>query len=296
MQADAPLWSCNDAKAVTIVEVGPRDGLQNEHAIASRRPDKIAFVNLLSAAGLPVIEVSAFVSPEVGAADGRRRRGVRRDHRVRPGVRYTALVPNVAGLERALQARRRRDRDLRAHRPRRSAARTSTRASTSRWRPIARSAIGRSRAGLRVRGYLSTAFGCPFEGDGSAGAGGRTSQDGSPRLGRVRESRSATRSASRTRDRSRACSTRSWRALPLERIALHFHDTRGTALANVLASLRYGVATFDASAGGLGGCPLRTRRGRQPRHRRSDLHAGWNGNRNRVSLDALEPASAFIEI
>ena len=157
---------------VTIVEVGPRDGLQNEQARVSTA-DKIEFVNRLSAAHLPVIEVCGLRQPEVGPADGRRRRGVRAASRVAPGTRYTALVPNLEGLDRALAARRQRGRDLRGgdrnvqpqeHQPEhRRVARHLPRGLPS----------VRIAAGLRVRGYLSTAFGCPFEGAVPPAAGRR---------------------------------------------------------------------------------------------------------------------------
>src|SRR4051812_1748457 len=148
-------------KRVTIVEVGPRDGLQNEKAAVSTG-DKIAFVDLLSAAGLPVIEVSAFVSPkwvpqmadaaEVFAGIARRR-----------GARYTALVPNLAGLDRALAAGVDEIAVFAA------ATETFSRKNINQgidesldgYKKVCDRAIA---AGLRVRGYLSTAFGCPFEG------------------------------------------------------------------------------------------------------------------------------------
>ena len=172
----------------------------------------------------------------------------------RPGTRYTALVPNLAGLERALAARRHRGRHLRRRVGDVQPQEHQSERSTSRWPPTSRSATARTRAGLRVRGYLSTAFGCPYEGDVPA----ERVADVAARLARAwacSKWRSATRSASRIRARCRGCSTPCWRASPVEQVALHFHDTRGTALANVLAALPFGIATFDASAGGLGGCP-----------------------------------------
>jgi len=235
---------------VRIVEVGPRDGLQNEAAAISTA-DKVAFVDLLSAAGHGTIEASAFVSsrwvPQMADAAEVFSRIARR-----PGTRYTALVPNLAGLARATAARvdeiaifaaasesfsRRNinqtiEESLRAYRDVCAAARE---------------------AGLPVRAYVSTAFGCPFEGlvppsrvrDVSAalidmGASEIAVSDtiGIAHPGQVPVVVGAVREA-----------------VPLERLALHFHDTRGTALANVLTALQLGVATFDASAGGLGGCP-----------------------------------------
>src|SRR5437867_2784813 len=147
---------------VTIVEVGPRDGLQNEAVLVSTA-DKIAFINLLSAAGLPVIEVSAFVSPKwvpqmsdaAEVFDGITRR---------PGTRYTALVPNVAGLDRALGAGVCEIAVFAASSEAfsRKNINQTIDESLATYKEVCDRAIA---AGIRVRGYLSTAFGCPFEGD-----------------------------------------------------------------------------------------------------------------------------------
>src|SRR5258707_8349754 len=149
-------------KRVTIVEVGPRDGLQNESVLVSTA-DKIAFVDLLSAAGLPVIEVSAFVSPkwvpqmadasEVFAGIAQRDR-----------TRYTALVPNVAGLDRALAAGVREIAIFAASSE--TLSRKNINQSIDQSLAVYADVCSRAlREGLRVRGYLSTAFGCPYEGD-----------------------------------------------------------------------------------------------------------------------------------
>src|SRR3954471_3525470 len=147
---------------VTIVEVGPRDGLQNEAAPIGTA-DKIAFVNALSDAGLPVIEVSAFVSPKwvpQMADAGEVFAGIAR----RPGVRYTALVPNLAGLERAIAARVDEVAIFAA------ASETFSRRNINQGideslENYARVCDAAAGAGLRVRAYVSTAFGCPFEGE-----------------------------------------------------------------------------------------------------------------------------------
>src|SRR5437870_11570264 len=148
-------------KHVTIVEVGPRDGLQNEH-VAVSTADKIAFVNRLTAARLPVIEVSAFVSPKwvPQMADAEQVfAGITRS----PGTRYTALVPNVQGLERALAARVSEVAVFAAATETfsRKNINQSIDESLATYKEVCRRARD---AGLRVRGYLSTAFGCPFEG------------------------------------------------------------------------------------------------------------------------------------
>ena len=195
--------------------------------------DKIEFVNRLSAAGLPVIEVSAFVSPkwvpqmadaaEVFAGIARR-----------PGDRYTALVPNLAGLDRAIAAGVDRDRGLR--RVTETFSRKNINQSIDESLAAYEQVCDRARAaGLRVRGYLSTAFGCPFEGDGRAGAR-RRRRRAAARPRRVR-------GGGQRHDRHRASGPGAARARrgagarAGRQVALHFHDTRGTALANVLASL-----------------------------------------------------------
>ena len=172
----------------------------------------------------------------------------------RPGTRYTALVPNLAGLERALGAPASREVAIFAASSEtfsRKNINQSIDESFATYKEVCDAALA---AGLRVRGYLSTAFGCPYEGEVAPDTVARRSPPGCSSWACSRW-RSATRSASPIPDRCRGCSTPCWRACRSTSIALHFHDTRGTALANVLAALPFGVATFDASAGGLGGCP-----------------------------------------
>jgi isopropylmalate/homocitrate/citramalate synthase len=235
---------------VQVVEVGPRDGLQNEPA---RIPtaDKIAFVNRLADAGHSIVEVSAFVSPKwvpqmADAADVFA--GIRR----KPGVRYTALVPNLAGLTRA--------RDARVDEIAIFAAASETFSQRNINQTIDdslatyKAVTDAARAdGLRIRGYLSTAFGCPFEGPVPAAkvadVAGRLFD-----LGVYEVAVSDTIGIAHPGQVPEVVDAVAMR-IPLEHIALHFHDTRGTALVNVLAGLQNGVTTFDASAGGLGGCP-----------------------------------------
>ena len=278
-------------QTVTIVEVGPRDGLQNEQALVSTT-DKIAFVNLLSAAGLPVIEVSAFVSPkwvpqmadasEVFAAIARR-----------PGVRYTALVPNLAGLERAMAAGVTEVAIFAASTETfsRKNINQGVDESLATYKQVCDRAIA---GGLRVRGYLSTAFGCPFEGAVDpvrvADVAARVLD-----LGVFEVAISDTIGIAHPGQVSRVLEAVLAR-IPLDRIALHFHDTRGTALANVLASLEFGVATFDASSGGLGGCPYAP--GAAGNLATDDLVYMLDGLgiETGVSLDAVSTASAFIAL
>jgi len=236
---------------VTIVEVGPRDGLQNERAAVST-VDKIAFVDRLSQAGHQVIEVSAFVSPKwvPQMADASQvLAGIVR----KPGTRYSALVPNQKGLERAVAAGV-SDVAIFA-----AASETFSRRNINQsideslvtYAAVCADARG---AGLRVRGYLSTCFVCPFEGPVDpvrvAEISGRLLD-----IGVYEVAISDTIGAATPGDVLRVLGSVGVR-LPLHQTALHFHDTRGTALANVLAGLDCGVTTFDSSAGGLGGCPF----------------------------------------
>jgi hydroxymethylglutaryl-CoA lyase len=277
-------------KRVTIVEVGPRDGLQNEH-VSIGTPDKIEFVNRLSEAGLPVIEVSAFVSPkwvpqmadafEVFA-------GITR----RAGTRYSALVPNVAGLERAMRSGVSEVAIFAASTETfsRRNINQSIDDSLAGYRAVCDQALA---AGLRVRGYLSTAFGCPFEGDVAPEQAAIVAER-ILALGVFQVSVSDTIGVAHPGQVLRVLDAVLAR-LPVDRIALHFHDTRGTALANVYAALPYGVATFDASAGGLGGCPYAP--GAAGNLATDDLVYMLNGLaiETGVSLTALNRASAFIE-
>jgi hydroxymethylglutaryl-CoA lyase len=274
---------------VTIVEVGPRDGLQNER-VALSTADKIEFVNRLSAAGLPVIEVSAFVSPKwvpqmADAAEVFA--GITR----RPGTRYTALVPNLAGLERAARAGVTEIAVFAASTE--TFSRRNINQSIEDSLASYKQVCDRARAGgLRVRGYLSTAFGCPFEGDVApervAGLAARLLE-----LGVFEVALSDTIGIAHPGQVPRVLEAVLAR-IPVNTIALHFHDTRGTALANVLAALPYGIATFDASAGGLGGCPFAP--GAAGNLATDDLIYMLDGLgiETRVSLAALAEASAFI--
>jgi hydroxymethylglutaryl-CoA lyase len=274
---------------VKIVEVGPRDGLQNE-ATALSTYEKVAFVNALSNAGLPVIEVAAFVSPkwvpqmadaaDVFAAIDRR-----------PGTRYTALVPNLDGLDRAVAAR--------VDEVAVFAASSETFSKRNINRSIADSLTGYAAVcaraqeqGLPVRAYVSTSFGCPFEGpvpvervadvaaaliDMGAYEVAISDTIGIAHPGQVPGVIEAVGAR-----------------VPLSRIALHFHDTRGTALANVLTALRLGVTTFDASAGGLGGCPYAP--GATGNLATEDLTYMLNGLHveTGIDLEALVAASRLI--
>jgi hydroxymethylglutaryl-CoA lyase len=276
-------------RRVTIVEVGPRDGLQNERSAVSTA-DKIEFVNRLTAANLPAIEVSAFVSPGwvpqlADAADVFA--GISR----RPGIRYTALVPNLAGLDRALVAGVQEIAVFAASTE--AFSRMNINQSIDQSLATYKVVSDRARAaGLRVRGYLSTAFGCPYEGDVAP----RRVADMAARLvelGVFEVAISDTIGIAHPGQVMQVLETVLAR-IPVEQIALHFHDTRGTALANVLAALPFGIATFDASAGGLGGCPYAPgAAGNLATDDRVYMLIGL-GMETGVSLPALSEASAFM--
>jgi hydroxymethylglutaryl-CoA lyase len=276
-------------KHVTVVEVGPRDGLQNERVVVPTA-DKIEFVNRLSAAHLPVIEVTAFVSPKwvpqmADAADVFA--GITRG----PAVRYTALVPNIAGLDRAIAAGVTEIAVFAASTE--TFSRKNINQSIDDSLATYAQVSERARAsGLRVRGYLSTAFGCPFEG---AVAPERVAEVALRLvdLGVFEVAISDTIGIAHPGQVPGVLDAVLAR-VPVHQIALHFHDTRGTALANVLASLPYGIATFDAAAGGLGGCPYAP--GAAGNLATDDLVYMLDGLgiETGVSLAAVGNASAFI--
>jgi hydroxymethylglutaryl-CoA lyase len=210
----------------------------------------------------------------------------------RTGTRYTALVPNLAGLDRAAQAGISEIAIF--------AASTETFSRKNINQSIDESLIGYKQvcdraiaAGMRVRGYLSTAFGCPFEGtvapERVAAVAERVAA-----LGVFEVSVSDTIGIAHPGQVPRVLEAVLAR-LPVSKVALHFHDTRGTALANVLASLPFGITTFDASAGGLGGCPYAP--GAAGNLASDDLIYMLDGLgiETGVSLTALSSASAFIE-
>ncbi len=235
---------------VTIYEVGPRDGLQNESRQVATH-DKLALIDLLSASGLPAVEITSFVSPKwiPQLADAVQ---VARDAVKRPGVRFSALVPNRRGLESALSA------GMREIAVFMSASETHNKRNVN--KSIAETltafedVVGPAReAGVKVRAYLSTCFGCPYEGDVDPEAVRRltlTLRD----MGVFQVSISDTIGVANPQQVQRVLEL-VLADLPLEQAAVHFHDTQGTALANCTVALTLGITTIDASIGGLGGCP-----------------------------------------
>jgi hydroxymethylglutaryl-CoA lyase len=235
---------------VTLYEVGPRDGLQNEPRPVPTA-DKIAMINALSRSGLRHIEITSFVNPKwipqlADASDVAR--GIARPD----GVGFSCLVPNKKGLDAALAA------GMREIALFMSASETHNKKNVN--KTIAETlaafeeVIPPARAkGLRVRGYVSTAWVCPYEG---AVAPERVAPLAEQLLAMGCEQISLGDTiGAATPNQTRALVDRLLGRARPEQLALHMHDTRGTALANVLVGLEAGLTTFDASIGGLGGCP-----------------------------------------
>lgn len=235
---------------VTVYEVGPRDGLQNESRQVPTA-DKIAFIDALSDAGLRNIEITSFVSPKwiPQLADSAEvARGVAR----REGVRMSALVPNRRGLDSALAA------GMKEIAVFLSASETHNKKNVNKsiaetlaaFEEVVPPALA---AGVMVRAYVSTVFGCPYEGD----------VEPARVLSLTRELRAMGVYQVSLGDTIGVANPRQVESVvaqvleqePVDAIAVHFHDTQGTALANCLVALTQGVTTIDSSAGGLGGCP-----------------------------------------
>ncbi len=238
--------------SVRVVEVGPRDGLQNECVIVPSAT-KIAFATGLAAAGLTDVEVTSFVRkdrvPQLADAHD-----VMAGLEQREGVRYWALVPNARGLEGAMAAGVTHIAVFTAASDgfNRANVNAGVDEALARLRPVIADALA---AGVTVRGYVSTAFGCPYDGavDPARAA------DVSAALtdaGCVEISLGDTIGVAVPRDVDDIVEAHVDVGLSRDRIALHLHDTRGAALANVYAGMLNGIRAFDASAGGLGGCPF----------------------------------------
>jgi hydroxymethylglutaryl-CoA lyase len=235
---------------VRIVEVGPRDGLQNEpHEVPTEV--KLELIERLAAAGLPSVEATAFVSPKWVPQMADHTEVLERIRR-KPGVSYPVLTPNLKGFEaaRAAGATEVAIFGAASEAFSRRNINCSIAESLERFRPVAEAA---RKSNVRVRGYVSCVLGCPYEGEVpprqvAAVAGdlydmgcyeislGDTIGTGTP---------------GKTKAMIAACTER----IPVEKLAGHYHDTYGQALANIYASLELGVRTFDASVAGLGGCP-----------------------------------------
>jgi hydroxymethylglutaryl-CoA lyase len=236
--------------AVRIVEVGPRDGLQNERGEVPTEI-KVELIERLADAGLPAVEATAFVSPKWVPQMADHTEVLERIRR-KPGVSYPVLTPNLKGFEAARAAGATEVAIFGAASEAFSQKNIncSIAESLERFRPVAHAAKA---SGVKVRGYVSCVLGCPYEGEvmpervADVAASlyemgcyevslGDTIGTGTPR---------------KTKAMIEACAQR----VPLEKLAGHYHDTYGQALANIYASLEMGVSTFDASVAGLGGCP-----------------------------------------
>lgn len=235
---------------IRIVEVGPRDGLQNEQKTIPTEA-KIAFIDALSETGLKEIEVSAFVSPKwiPQLADAEQ---VFAKIRRAPGVTYSALVPNVQGLERALAARVDKIAVFTAASEsfNKKNINATIAESIQRFAPVVERA---KRERLPIRGYISTAVWCPYEGKI---APAKTVQVVTMLLDLgVDEISIGDTIGKAVPDEVKALLDLLLPVCPAAKVAMHFHDTYGHAVDNVLASYRMGVEAFDSSAGGIGGCP-----------------------------------------
>ena len=278
---------------VTLVEVGPRDGLQNEAQPVSAA-DKIELVQRLQAAGCREIEVTSFVSPKwvpQMADNAQVLAGIRRA----PGVRYSVLVPNLKGLEAALAGPREgwpQEVVVFAAASEAFSLRNincSIEASIERFRPVVAAALA---AGLKVRGAVSCALGCPYQGAVSPDDVERVvrlmAQIGVQHVGIADTIGVGTPRAVQT------AIERALRHYPLAEVSGHFHDTYGQALANIHACLELGLHTFDTSIAGLGGCPYA--QGATGNVASEDvlfLLRGL-GIETGIDLDAMVEAGAFI--
>ena len=274
---------------VTVVEVGPRDGLQNEAAIVPTAA-KVRFIEMLAAAGLPVVESTSFVHPaavpQLADADQVLPAIARR-----PGVRYPVLEPNMRGMERAIAAGADAVAVFTAASEAFSQAniRMTIAESLEAFSPVLAAARA---AGMWTRGYVSTAFGCPYQGevDPAAVADVAVALD---ELGCDQISVGDTIGVAEPDDVGRVLSPLLER-VPVERLALHLHDTRGRAIDNAEAGLRLGITTFDASASGLGGCPFAPG---APGNLATETLVSWLhglGIETGVDEPALFEASAYI--
>lgn len=275
--------------SVKIVEVGPRDGLQNEPQVVATEV-KVDLIDRLSATGLKAVEVTAFVSPRwvPQMADNAEVMGAIRRA---PGVSYPVLVPNMKGFENALASGCGEIAVFAAASETFSKKNIncSVEESLERFAPVAEAA---ARHDVRVRGYISCVLGCPYEGDISADAvasvAARLLQMGCYEISLGDTIGVGTPGATQKMIDAVASE------VPVEKLAGHFHDTYGQALANVLAAMQRGVAVFDSSVAGLGGCPYA--RGATGNVATEDVLYMLNGLNidTGVDLDAVVETGRFI--
>jgi hydroxymethylglutaryl-CoA lyase len=278
----------NRTNRVSIVEMAPRDGLQNEKVLIDTR-DKIALVDRLSDCGFERIEVTSFVSPKwvpqlADAAEVMA--GIIR----RPGVRYAVLTPNMKGFEAALAAGADEvaifasaSEGFSQHNINCSIAE-----SIERFRPVMQAARAR---GLAVRGYVSCVVECPYDGavapENAADVAGQLLALG---CSEISLGDTIGRGTPEAVDRMLAAVLDT---IPSERLAGHFHDTSGRALDNIGVALERGVRVFDASAGGLGGCPYAPGAKGNVDTLQVDAYVRGRGFVTGLNAQALEAASTF---
>ena len=235
---------------IRIVEVGPRDGLRNEPQAVSVET-RVELIERLAAAGLPAVEAGAFVSPkwvpQMADSDAVLQRLTRK-----PGTAYPVLVPNLKGLEAALAAGAEEIAIFGAASESfsRKNINCSVAESLERFAPVAAQALGQ---GIRVRGYISCVLGCPYEGEIAPRAVAEVAAE-LDQLGCYEISLGDTIGTGTPLAAQRLVETVA-EQVPIERLAAHFHNTYGQALANLHAVIALGVATIDSSVAGLGGCP-----------------------------------------
>ncbi len=274
---------------VKIVEVGPRDGLQNEKSVVSAAA-KVELIERLGEAGLTVIEAGSFVSPKWVPQMADTGEILARLHR-RPGVRYPVLVPNLRGFEAARAAGATEVAIFTAASESftQKNINCSISESLERYRPVLAAARG---ADVPVRGYISCALACPYEGDIAPEAVADVAVE-LFRMGCYEISLGDTIGAG-TPVRVANMLDCVLRHVPAGNLAVHFHDTYGQALANVLAALEKGISVIDSSVAGLGGCPYAP--GATGNLATEDLVYMLNGMhiRTGVDLDALAAAGGFI--
>lgn len=272
-----------------MVEVGPRDGLQNETKVVSTEK-KLEFIKLLGAAGLKEIEVASFVHPKwiPQLADAE---DLIRQLETLPGIRYSALVPNMKGLDRAIASGIQRIAVFTAASEtfNRKNINMGVQESIDVFQPVIAKAL---KERITVRGYVSTCFVCPYEGVIAKEKVGEVT-GALLDLGVDEVSIGDTIGAATPKD----VETTVGYLLGLfghEKLAMHFHDTYGMAVANVYQALQMGIATFDSSAGGLGGCPYAP--GASGNAATEDLAYLFEklGIETGISLPALRRASHFI--
>lgn len=275
---------------IRIVEVGPRDGLQNE-AKSIAPAQRIMLIDMLAGSGLTTIEAGSFVSPawvpQMAATD-QVLRGIPR----REGVRYPVLVPNVRGMEDALTAGAGEVAVFLAASEAFSLRNLncSIDQSFARAAPVAELA---RRHGIPLRGYVSCALGCPYAGDVSPKAVASVAQRLSA-LGCYEISLGDTIGIG-TPGKARAMVEKVADAMPMDQLAIHFHDTYGQALANVFACLDTGISVIDSAAGGLGGCPYAAGAGGNLATEDLLYMLHGLGIETGVDIDAVLDAVSFID-